>query len=353
MTFAVASVGRGGRPEMSIINSNLSAARVTVTACGAGLREIALHAGTARDHRAYWREIVRCGATIGMPPFRFEISAPGPDFHSRLRWGASAGIHFLDGETNRPMSQRATADTQADAIVIGGLRRGQLRVAHDRETTLVIEPGTLFVSDYSPHMHLHWTPHNFLFLVLPRKLVAAALRRHAEFRGQAAQVLPARGLGPLLWAQLCLLATHGHTLEADEWSVALSATADVALSVLRRHFGACGKRPARSHDVLLDSARRYMAQHYERADLTAEEVAAAIGCSRTRLYRIFARAGLAVGDHLREIRLTQARAALETATDGGTLGTLAFQCGYSDLSAFGKAFRRRFGMSPSEWRARH
>jgi methylphosphotriester-DNA--protein-cysteine methyltransferase len=43
--------------------------------------------------------------------------------------------------------------------------------------------------------------------------------------------------------------------------------------------------------------------------------------------------------------------ALETATDGGSLGTLAFECGYSDLSAFGKAFRRRFGMSPSEWRA--
>ena len=189
------------------------------------------------------------------------------------------------------MSQRATTDTQADAIVIGGLRRGQLRVAHDRETTVVIEPGTLFVSDYNPRMHLHWTPHNFLFLVLPRKLVCAALRRHAEFRGEAAQVLPARGLVPLLWAQLRLLATHGHTLEADEWSVALSATADVALSVLRHHFGPGDKGPARSHDVLLDSARRYIAQHYERADLTAEEVAAAIGAFCTRLY--FAQAGLA------------------------------------------------------------
>jgi AraC-like DNA-binding protein len=333
-------------------NSNLRVTPVTVTACGAGLREIALHAGTKRDHRAYWREIVRCGTAIGMPPFRFDIPAPGPDFHSRLRWGTGAGVHFLDGETNRPVSQRVTADARADVIVIGGLRRGELRIAHDRETTLVIQPGTLFVSVYSRCMQLHWTPHNFQFLVLPRKLLAAALGRHAELHGDTAQVLPARGLVPLLWAQLRLLATHGHTFEADEWSAALSATADVGLSVLRRHFGAHDKGPARSHDALLEAARRYIAQHYERADLTAEEVAAAIGCSRTRLYRIFAQAGLAVGDHLREIRLTRARAALETATDCGSLGTLAFQCGYSDLSAFGKAFRRRFGMSPSEWRAR-
>jgi AraC family transcriptional activator of tynA and feaB len=339
--------------KMSIINAGFSDQHVTLTTCGAGLREIALHAGTEQDRRAYWREIVRCGTAIGMPPFRFDISAPGPGFHSRLRWGASAGIHFLDGETNRAVSQRAIADAQADAIVIGGLRRGLLRIAHDRDGTKVIEPGTLFVSDYSRRLHLHWTPHNVLFLVLPRKLVAAALGRHAAFPGDTAHVLPARGLVPLLWAQLRLLATHGHTFEADEWSAALSATADIGLSVLRRHFGAHGKSPARSHDALLDAGRHYIAQHYERVDLTADEVAAAIGCSRTRLYRVFAQAGLAVGDHLREIRLTRARAALETATDGGSLGTLAFQCGYSDLSAFGKAFRRRFGMSPSEWRARH
>ncbi|HTB44037.1 MAG TPA: hypothetical protein VK741_10460 [Acetobacteraceae bacterium] len=46
---------------------------------------------------------MRCGTAIGMAPFRFDIAAHGPDFHSRLRWGAGAGIHFLDGETNRPV----------------------------------------------------------------------------------------------------------------------------------------------------------------------------------------------------------------------------------------------------------
>jgi AraC family transcriptional regulator, positive regulator of tynA and feaB len=341
------------RPSMSASNADSSSGRVTVTEFGSGLREVTLDAGTAQDHRAYWREIARCGTEIGMPPFRFEMAAHGPDFHSRLRWGAGAGVHFLDGETNRPVSQRAMADVQADAIVVGGLRRGRLRIAHGRDATLLIEPGTLFLSDYGRRMHLDWTPHNFLFLVLPRKLVAPALGRHADFRGETVCPLPSRGLVPLLWAQLTMLAAHGHTLEADEWSVALSATADVTLGALRHHFGMDGKGPARSHDALLDAARRYIAQQCERPDLTAEEVAASVGCSRTRLYRIFAEAGLVVGDYLREIRLNRARAALETGTDGESLGTLAFQCGYSDLSAFGKAFRRRFGVPPSEWRARH
>jgi hypothetical protein len=104
MPFAAAAVGAGASDRnRSAYNSNLSAARGTVTACGAGLRGIALHAGKERDHRANWREVVRCGTAIGMAPFRFDIAAHGPDFHSRLRWGAGAGIHFLDGETNRPV----------------------------------------------------------------------------------------------------------------------------------------------------------------------------------------------------------------------------------------------------------
>ena len=136
MRFAAAAVGTGASDRnMSAYNSNLSAARVTVTACGAGLRGIALHAGTERDQRAYWWAVVRCRTAIGMPPFRFDIAAHGLDFHSRLRRGAGAGIHFLDGETNRPVLQRATADTQTDAVVVGGLRRGQLRIAQVRDVT--------------------------------------------------------------------------------------------------------------------------------------------------------------------------------------------------------------------------
>jgi hypothetical protein len=44
---------------------------------------------------------LRHGNRHGAVPF--DIAAHGRDFHSRLRWGAGAGIHFLDGETNRPV----------------------------------------------------------------------------------------------------------------------------------------------------------------------------------------------------------------------------------------------------------
>jgi AraC-like DNA-binding protein len=33
------------------------------------------------------------------------------------------------------------------------------------------------------------------------------------------------------------------------------------------------------------------------------------------------------------------------------IGDVSLRCGYADLSAFGKAFRRRFGISPRDWRA--
>ncbi|WP_209023621.1 helix-turn-helix transcriptional regulator [Sphingopyxis italica] len=71
-------------------------------------------------------------------------------------------------------------------------------------------------------------------------------------------------------------------------------------------------------------------------------------CSRASLYRLFEQRGLSVGEHIRAVRLNHGRALLRDPRLG--IGDIALRCGYDDLSAFGKAFRRRFGMTPRDWR---
>jgi len=68
---------------------------------------------------------------------------------------------------------------------------------------------------------------------------------------------------------------------------------------------------------------------------------------------VFATQQLAVSGYLRDVRLEHAAALLRTAKGGVSIGNTALACGYADLSAFGKAFRARFGASPTEWRMQH
>jgi AraC-like DNA-binding protein len=141
-------------------------------------------------------------------------------------------------------------------------------------------------------------------------------------------------------------------MDAEESAAAMAAMSGVALACLGRF--ARERRddaadPAEAADeALVAAARAFIAAHGDSPHLTAALVAAAIGCSRTRLFGVFQARGLSVADAIRTARLGHARALLR---DGALdIGEVALRCGYSDGSAFGKAFRRAFGLSPRDWR---
>ncbi|WP_435103595.1 helix-turn-helix transcriptional regulator [Arhodomonas sp. AD133] len=103
---------------------------------------------------------------------------------------------------------------------------------------------------------------------------------------------------------------------------------------------------------LFDHARAFIERHYGDHHLTAADVARGIGCSRAALYRMFARRGQTVGQCIRDARLDRARWLLENAAPEVPIGVIADRCGFDDLSSFGKSFRRRYGVSPREYRRR-
>lgn len=340
-----------------------------------GLREISTGAADESHQHRYWQTVAGWGSAMGMPPFRFEMpqtddgtsgaarsgahqqsagqltAGQGGGFASRLRWCAGeGGVHFLDGRTNVTIAQSAPPNVQGDLLVIGALRSGSLRIEHGRDDVTWLRAGELFVSDYGRRMRMQWAPHAFLFLALPRKTVEAALGRRADLGGRSVERLPDAGLSPLLWAQLCVLADCGRGLDADAWATGLSASADVALAVLRHRFDVRSGPNDVSHLTRFMAARRHIERHYHQPNLTAEHIARAVACSRTQLYRAFAAHGMSVADYLRDIRLNRARARLESGATHENLAAIADACGYTDLSAFGKAFKQRFGEPPSRWR---
>lgn len=92
------------------------------------------------------------------------------------------------------------------------------------------------------------------------------------------------------------------------------------------------------------------AMHQDSAhDWNIEELANLCGMSRSSFVALFEKVmRQAPGAYLREWRL--ARAAKLLRYSGATIETIAHKVGYTSKEAFSRAFRNRFGKSPSTWR---
>jgi AraC-like DNA-binding protein len=83
--------------------------------------------------------------------------------------------------------------------------------------------------------------------------------------------------------------------------------------------------------------------------LTAASIAAAVGCSRSHLYRAFSASGTSVAETMREIGLNRAKRMLDLPRPR-SLAEIAREAGYTNESSFCRAFRAATGMTPGDYR---
>lgn len=86
-------------------------------------------------------------------------------------------------------------------------------------------------------------------------------------------------------------------------------------------------------------------------DLTVDDILDNVAVSRRQLeLRFKAALGRSPAREIRRTRMVRARALIDTTEL--PLGDIAHRCGFQDLSAFGRCFRRETGMSPTQYRTR-
>lgn len=113
-------------------------------------------------------------------------------------------------------------------------------------------------------------------------------------------------------------------------------------------FGSEGKQAKKSDKVYVEMAEAYIASSYPKG-LKVQELASRIGISRYYLSTIFRREkGVSPQEYLMNLRMERAAQFLRETRD--PVKTVAEQVGYTDSLAFSKAFHRRYGLSPSEYR---
>jgi AraC-like DNA-binding protein len=132
---------------------------------------------------------------------------------------------------------------------------------------------------------------------------------------------------------------HLHDLAA----LAIGATRDAAAVA-----GSRGVRAARLRAVKAD-----ILANIAQPGLTIESVARRQGISSVYVRKLFEQSGTTFTEFILTQRLTRAHRMLgDPRFAGGTISTIAFDAGFGDLSYFNRTFRRRYGLTPSDARAK-
>ncbi|MDR6789427.1 AraC-like DNA-binding protein [Sphingomonas sp. BE138] len=269
--------------------------------------------------------------------FRFSRIAP-PPFHAQGSFWTLGDFvvtaHRMGAvHAHRGPEQLATAP--ADHLTMMTLFDGTL--VHEAEDRTVAHAGDVVLVDYARRFDYRTDGHAGATVSMPRALVES--RRGPILR---------HGLLPAT-AETRLFAGFLQHLVAHLPDLAPESAVPVAVVVHRLMLAALGP----DHALPAPGTARARAQAYLDAQppgaLDVVRMTAALGLSRSKLYRLFdGEGGVRAFDRRRRLRLLH-MALIEEPRDT-PLGVLGARFGFLDLSGLARQFRGQFGYSMSELR---
>jgi len=300
-----------------------------------------------RDRFDYWHEIA-CKLVI--PHDSAPCSRTG--FEAELCVDEIADLSLVSFE-NSPMDIVHTGHHasrhEADEIFLcrqisGGLALEQNGAGRD------LGPGDLTLLD--PRL-----PYRGQFTGVSKLELVKLPRRHLEARVGAAHLTPLLefrtdgGVNGLLSGFLGLLSSHSGQLGSTAQQIVQSQLLDLLAMSIATLIG----RPSKgSTTKSLVSMRLHAAveTRLNDSDLTPKTVAAIAGVSVRYANAVLSQQHLSLSRLILARRLERCRAAFEDPMQAGrTVSEIAYSWGFSDMTHFGRAYRSRFGVLPSDYRA--
>src|SRR5262249_4642240 len=102
------------------------------------------------------------------------------------------------------------------------------------------------------------------------------------------------------------------------------------------------------HAARLEAIKQDIARNLDRSDLSVALLASRYSCTTRSVQRLFEADGVTLTEYILKQRLLRAYPRLTDPRHAREkVSTIAFDSGFADLSHFNRAFRRRFGDTPS------
>jgi AraC-like DNA-binding protein len=298
-----------------------------------------------RERIPYVREV------YGRAIVKHEIE-PCPDspFHWRSTLRSMSGLGLASSIVSAVRTWRTPELVDSDDLVLNATVAGR-RIVRQFGREAIARPGEVVVSRSAAVGTCAVEANSHLLNV--RVPLAAVGSTIADIDAVLVRPLPAAGPLSLLLDYVGALQTsdalkrpetcrcaveHVHDLVA----LVLGATRDAAVLARTR-----GVRAARLHAVKRDVIANLGAR-----ELSLTTVATRHNISPSYVRKLFEGDGTSFTDFVLNERLVRAHRLLADPRNAGrTIGDIAFEAGFGDLSYFNRAFRRRFGDTPSGIRA--
>jgi AraC-like DNA-binding protein len=293
---------------------------------------------------------------FGVELTKYDVE-PGPDgsLHVDGTLKVLPGLIMISGRGNGYRALRSHAAMAAEAsddIALGINLGGPLQFSHGAQELVLGDGDAVLVSLADVYRFAHRPPGGLLALRVPRGQISPLVTGVEDL---CYRRIPA-GLPALKFLRDYAKVVQGEPLVAcpqlqqliakhvyDVMALAVGATRETTELAQGR-----GLRAARLHAI-----RQDIAANIDRPDLSVSTLAARHGLTPRCVQRLFETEGTTFTEYLVSRRLARAHRLLsDPDRQCDKISAVAWDCGFGDISHFNHVFRRRYGLSPSDVRAR-
>ena len=232
-------------------------------------------------------------------------------------------------------------------LLLAPLQR-EMELSPQGAASIRIRAGEFCLIDHGRTYELtHGDSVRTLCVDIPRERLEARVPRAPELVGRLMK--PDSTSSRVLVA---VLRTLGNEM-GPTGAVGLSpAFGESVLSVIAATYLSCAEgSTARGPEARAKAFRAYIDSRLADPDLRPAEVASYAGVSERYLRAALASEGESFSSYVLRRRLQRcAQLLADTGSRGRTITEIAFQCGFSNVTYFGQAFKVRYGMTPRDYR---
>jgi AraC-like DNA-binding protein len=188
------------------------------------------------------------------------------------------------------------------------------------------------------------------WLFVPREWFAEGGKIMQEFDGATFQ--SDHFLAKMMAQKIETVATHAGDARGSAFGQAVRALRTGIEDVFAARASDSHREKLVMKAERLRRIKAYMSRHADDLDLTPDRIADALGMARSSLYRLLQDEGLQINAHVAQYRLNAiARSLRDPAWAGRPIGEIAGLWGHIDQAYFARAFKKQFGMTPSDYRS--
>ncbi|MFD5268112.1 helix-turn-helix domain-containing protein [Streptomyces sp. NPDC058335] len=293
----------------------------------------------------FWHDAV-LAQLVGM-----DISAEGGTYAATMRADHLGDLGITTVECDPGVVHRTPrfiARGDGREVWAAVLTRGLAQVEQDGRATELRPGDVAFLETIRPSRTRFPQRFQLKIFAVPRSRLGLS---EADLRQVTARPMrPEGGLAALLSPFMSRLADTSDSYSRSAAEQLAGSAVDLLAAAAAQQLGTAPARLPGADRVLLLRIHAFIRWHLADPDLTPEAIARAHHISVRYVHRLFEGQGTTVSRWIRELRLRECRRELtRTTTRSLGVGGVGRRWGFTSTAQFGRAFRREYGTSPTEW----